>query len=39
MRKAGLLGFLLTKWVTVFSNAGMSLERPEIDGAKRVDPL
>ena len=24
---------------TVFSNPGMSLERPEIDDAKRVDPL
>jgi hypothetical protein len=23
----------------VFSNSGMSLERPEIDEAKRVDPL
>ncbi|MBK9359716.1 MAG: hypothetical protein IPM99_00675 [Rubrivivax sp.] len=25
--------------VAVFSNPGMSLERPEIDDAKRVDPL
>jgi hypothetical protein len=25
--------------ITVFSNPGMSLERPEIDEAKRVDPL
>jgi hypothetical protein len=24
---------------TVFSNSGMSLERPEIGDAKRVDPL
>jgi hypothetical protein len=26
-------------FISVFSNPGMSLERPEIDDAKRVDPL
>jgi hypothetical protein len=26
-------------WISVFSNPGMSLEQPEIDDAKRVDPL
>ncbi len=38
-RQTGLFRFLTSRQVSVFSNPGMSLERHEIDDAKRVDPL
>ena len=36
---SGVTLYSTTPVRAVFSNLGMSLERPEVDDAKRVDPL
>jgi len=39
LRKLSLLVCSFVNVPSVFSNSGMSLERPGIGGVKRVDPL